>query len=71
VNRLLTLMNAADEELAAADLVANILTHLSAAAGLGEQVLVGVADAKLGRSSLVITATHSPPWRSTTTSGVT
>ena len=44
---LLALVDALDEEFAAADFVADVVLHLGAAAVLRHQVLVGVADAQV------------------------
>src|SRR5579862_239038 len=45
---LLPLVDALDEEFAAADFVADVVLHVVAVAFLGHQVLVGVADAEVG-----------------------
>ncbi len=50
---LLTLMDGADEELAATDFLADVEADILIAAGLAEQVFVGVADAKVGQVVIV------------------
>ena len=50
---LLPLLDGADEEFAAADFFADVTAHLLAAAGIGHQVLVEVADAQAGELLVV------------------
>ena len=50
---LLALLDGADEELAAADLITDVAAHFLAAAGVGHEVLIKVADTQAGQLIVV------------------